>query len=322
VRLTAAASPPYGSGDAPISQTARGFTGQRLDDSGLMHYNARLYDPALGRFVSADTIVPGSASGSMQGVAAKPLTVAFHETGFLGKLNQESGAPFWFQLGRDGRKQLGSPFGPVNPQALNRYSYVLNNPVKYTDPSGHAWPGEEARIPGGGGYEQVCADENGGHVACKSAAAVGPAQDDEGNLLYYVFWGAEKKLVSSGDPFFAPFKDAIDAVNAAIIAFAIAAGVLPATVVAAVAVCFAGTLAPPALALCLTLTLAVLAEATAVATAVIAIVSGVTRAGANFPLLRDVDRDNTSIKRHVVFQRRGHIPRNRTSPSGFFIRTR
>ncbi|WP_083755909.1 RHS repeat-associated core domain-containing protein [Methanosarcina acetivorans] len=26
---------------------------------------------------------------------------------------------------------------PYNPQALNRYSYVLNNPVKYTDPTGH-----------------------------------------------------------------------------------------------------------------------------------------------------------------------------------------
>jgi RHS repeat-associated protein len=26
-----------------------------------------------------------------------------------------------------------------NPQALNRYSYTLNNPVKYTDPSGHWW---------------------------------------------------------------------------------------------------------------------------------------------------------------------------------------
>src|SRR5207302_10181408 len=25
-----------------------------------------------------------------------------------------------------------------NPQALNRYSYVYNNPVSYTDPSGHA----------------------------------------------------------------------------------------------------------------------------------------------------------------------------------------
>jgi len=26
---------------------------------------------------------------------------------------------------------------PGNPQALNRYSYVLNNPVRYTDPTGH-----------------------------------------------------------------------------------------------------------------------------------------------------------------------------------------
>jgi RHS repeat-associated protein len=27
---------------------------------------------------------------------------------------------------------------PGNPQALNRYAYTLNNPVKYTDPTGHA----------------------------------------------------------------------------------------------------------------------------------------------------------------------------------------
>jgi hypothetical protein len=27
---------------------------------------------------------------------------------------------------------------PGNPQSLNRYSYVLNNPVRYTDPTGHA----------------------------------------------------------------------------------------------------------------------------------------------------------------------------------------
>ncbi|WP_440948215.1 RHS repeat-associated core domain-containing protein [Methanosarcina sp. T3] len=26
---------------------------------------------------------------------------------------------------------------PYNPQALNRYAYALNNPVKYTDPTGH-----------------------------------------------------------------------------------------------------------------------------------------------------------------------------------------
>jgi RHS repeat-associated protein len=52
---------------------------------GLMYYNARMYDPALGRFTSADTIIP-----STQGV-----------------------------------------------QAWDRFAYTNNNPVRYTDPSGH-----------------------------------------------------------------------------------------------------------------------------------------------------------------------------------------
>ena len=40
--------------------TKRRFTGQVLDEvaGGLYFYNARYYDPALGRFASADTIVP------------------------------------------------------------------------------------------------------------------------------------------------------------------------------------------------------------------------------------------------------------------------
>ena len=28
---------------------------------------------------------------------------------------------------------------PANPQSLNRYSYCLNNPLRYIDPSGHDW---------------------------------------------------------------------------------------------------------------------------------------------------------------------------------------
>jgi len=32
---------------------------------------------------------------------------------------------------------------PGNPQALNRYAYALNNPLRYTDPTGHYIPLEE-----------------------------------------------------------------------------------------------------------------------------------------------------------------------------------
>jgi|GEM_PF-3192483 len=41
-------------------KSLRRFTGQVLDDAagGLYFYNARYYDPALGRFIQADTIVP------------------------------------------------------------------------------------------------------------------------------------------------------------------------------------------------------------------------------------------------------------------------
>ena len=101
-------------------------TGQRRDDPGLLFYNARYYDPAIGRFISADTVVPGNASGGMDGVALRPLTVAFHEPGFIATLNGE---------GANADKLHWD--GPVNPQALNRCSYVMNNPMRWTDPSGH-----------------------------------------------------------------------------------------------------------------------------------------------------------------------------------------
>ncbi len=85
---------PYGetlddTGDNPGNFSVKHkFTSQELDsETGLYYYGARCYDPVLGRFTTADTLVPD-------------LT---------------------------------------NPQALNRYSYVLNNPLKYTDPTGHGW---------------------------------------------------------------------------------------------------------------------------------------------------------------------------------------
>jgi RHS repeat-associated protein len=52
---------------------------------GLLYYGARFYVPGLGRFASADTIVPN----------------------------------------------------PANPQSYNRYSYVGNRPLNFSDPTGH-----------------------------------------------------------------------------------------------------------------------------------------------------------------------------------------
>jgi len=76
----------YGLARSGTMVTDRRFTGQRYEAGlGLYDYNARFYDPLLGRFISADTIVPS----------------------------------------------------PGNPQSLNRYSYVNNNPLRYIDPDGH-----------------------------------------------------------------------------------------------------------------------------------------------------------------------------------------
>ncbi|MCB9137760.1 MAG: RHS repeat-associated core domain-containing protein [Caldilineaceae bacterium] len=43
-------------------RTARRFTGQQLDGSGLYYFNARYYDPEIGHFISPDTIVPDPGS--------------------------------------------------------------------------------------------------------------------------------------------------------------------------------------------------------------------------------------------------------------------
>jgi RHS repeat-associated protein len=84
----------YSEGTTP---TTFRYTGQRQEESlGLYYYRARWYDPALGRFIQADTIVPE----------------------------------------------------PGNPQALDRYAYVHNNPLKFVDPTGHM---VEAGPGGGGG---------------------------------------------------------------------------------------------------------------------------------------------------------------------------
>ncbi|HEY1773264.1 MAG TPA: RHS repeat-associated core domain-containing protein [Gammaproteobacteria bacterium] len=43
------------------AETDRGYTSQeQLDNVGLVHMNGRVYDPGIGRFISADPVVPGN----------------------------------------------------------------------------------------------------------------------------------------------------------------------------------------------------------------------------------------------------------------------
>ena len=66
--------------------TNQGYTRhEQLDSTGLIHMNGRVYDPDIGRFMSADPIVQA----------------------------------------------------PTYSQSYNRYAYVFNNPLSFTDPSGY-----------------------------------------------------------------------------------------------------------------------------------------------------------------------------------------
>ena len=125
---------PFGDvrGSATNVPTPYGYTGQRRDSTNLMWYRSRYYDPLVGRFTQADTIVPDAAT----------------------------------------------------PAAFNRYSYVINNPLKYVDPTGHCYglPADAAAAcvgvfddsPLAGGYHLEtwgAAGELGcGHVICETSA--------------------------------------------------------------------------------------------------------------------------------------------------------
>ena len=76
---------PYGPDAQPDLLLGRGYTGhEHLPWFGLVNMNARLYDPAVGRFLSPDPLIQA----------------------------------------------------PDNTQSYNRYSYCLNNPLRYADESG------------------------------------------------------------------------------------------------------------------------------------------------------------------------------------------
>ncbi len=77
------------------------FTGKEKDSTGLYYYSARFYDPEIGRFMTRD-----------------PYTSLPNDPRIVN--NSKESCNRWLN----------------NPHGFNQYSYALNNPLKYTDPTG------------------------------------------------------------------------------------------------------------------------------------------------------------------------------------------
>ena len=103
----------YNISEGKNAGVTRKFTGQEYDpENELYYYNARYYDPSIGVFTTADTVVPGE--------------------GRLLSLSRSSGGKVY---SKHDKKRASMKWGA---SAYNRYMYVMGNPVRYTDTSGHA----------------------------------------------------------------------------------------------------------------------------------------------------------------------------------------
>jgi hypothetical protein len=108
-----------------------------LDATGLLYYYARMYDPNLARFTSADSIVPGAASGAGSDTATLGVdSVSQHAAAQRGANIQESGARIHdctargegAQRTRDARQRiLGEILHGACPERVEGFSMTVTH---------------------------------------------------------------------------------------------------------------------------------------------------------------------------------------------------
>jgi len=101
-------SPCFGSGSFPVAGGGSNieFTGQLRDgETGWDYFGARYMSAAQGRFTSPDEFTGGIVDPFTGTHAGKPGPLPYADI--------------------------------TDPQTLNKYAYVRNNPLRYTDPDGH-----------------------------------------------------------------------------------------------------------------------------------------------------------------------------------------
>ena len=129
----------------------------------MLFYNARWYDPAIGRFIQPDTIVPE----------------------------------------------------PGNLQALNRYSYVLNNPLRFIDDSGKIAIDIAGGGGGGAGMAVVMLISGLAQMAGQQASALTGRLAPAANAMVQTWSLAGNQIIAAGDQLSQAAQNASQAGNTA-----------------------------------------------------------------------------------------------------------